>query len=373
MTVGLLAEPDGAEVVATAADAEGLERPPLLVLDAVRAFLDSRGLGAGPISWQRIGDGQSNITYLLRRGEDRMVLRRGPRPPLPRSTHDMLREARIQQLLRPTGVPLPRIYAVCDDESVLGVPFYVMEALDGTVITDEIPDALNPLEQRSATGEALVDTLVQLHAVDVQQGEIAALGRPDGYLRRQVERFGTLWDLNTTRSLPQVAEIGAWLGRNIPQSQAAAVVHGDYRLGNVMLHVDVPARVQAVLDWEMAALGDPLADVGYLTATYTDGDGELTPLDLSPITRLPGYPRASQLAERYATATGLDLSPLPWYETLALWKAAIFCEAMYTRWLRGERPGDDFAPRLEHGVPLLLERARTRSEAWPVRGEAAAR
>jgi aminoglycoside phosphotransferase (APT) family kinase protein len=363
MTADLLVEPDGVEVVSTSADAGGLERPPLLVLDAVRTFLDSRGLGSGPIEWRRIGDGQSNITYLLRRGEDRMVLRRGPRPPLPRSTHDMVREARIQQLLRPTGVPLPRIYAVCEDESVLGVPFYVMEALDGTVITDEVPAVLDSEEQRSATGEALVDTLVQLHAVDVRQREIASFGRPDGYLRRQVERFGALWDLNTTRSLPEVAQIGAWLGEHIPRSQAASVVHGDYRLGNVMFHPEAPARVQAVLDWEMATLGDPLADVGYLTATYTEGGEELTPLDLSPVTRRPGYPTVSQIAERYAAATGLDLSPLPWYEALALWKAAIFCEAMYTRWLRGERPGDQFAPTLERGVPLLLERARARSVA----------
>jgi aminoglycoside phosphotransferase (APT) family kinase protein len=371
MTAGLVVEPDGVEVVSSWADAEGLERPPLLVLDAVRAVLDARGLGSGPVAWRRIGDGQSNITYLLRRGEDQMVLRRGPRPPLPRSTHDMLREARIQQLLQPAGVPVPRIYAVCEDESLLGVPFYVMEALEGTVITDEIPDALDSPEQRAATGEALVDALIQLHAVDVRQGEIASFGRPDGYLRRQVERFSALWDLNTTRSLPDVGDVGAWLRAHVPQSQAAAVVHGDYRLGNVMLSADAPARVQAVLDWEMATLGDPLADVGYLTATYTDGDDELTPLDLSPVTRRPGYPRASQIAERYAAATGMDLNPLPWYEALALWKAAIFCEAMYTRWLRGERPGDVFAPTLERGVPLLLERARTRSGAWAMHRAAA--
>jgi aminoglycoside phosphotransferase (APT) family kinase protein len=151
--------------------------------------------------------------------------------------------------------------------------------------------------------------------------------------------------------------VGAWLAARIPAGQATSVVHGDYRLGNLMLHLDAPARVLAVLDWEMATLGDPLADVGYLTATYTDGDAGPTPLDLSPVTRRPGYPTAAQLAERYAAATGLDLSPLPWYQTLALWKAAIFCEAMYTRWLRGERPGDTFAPTLERGVPTLLERA----------------
>ena len=359
MSADLLVEPDGREVVASASAAVGLERPPLLVLDAVEAFLDAQGLGTGPIAWRRIGDGQSNITYLLQRGDSQMVLRRGPRPPLPRSTHDMVREARIQELLRPTGVPVPRVLAVCPDESVLGVPFYVMEALQGVVITSEVPPELDSQTQRRATGEALVDTLVQLHAVDVEHGELATLGRPEGYLRRQVERFGALWDINTTRSVPDVSDIGAWLAAHLPTSQRASVVHGDYRLGNLMLRADAPARVLAVLDWEMATLGDPLADVGYLTATYSDGDGELTPLDLSPVTRRPGYPTAEQLAERYAAATDLDLTSLPWYQTLALWKAAIFCEAMYTRWLRGERPGDTFAPTLERGVPLLLERARS--------------
>jgi aminoglycoside phosphotransferase (APT) family kinase protein len=361
---GLQTEPDGVEVVASAADVAGQRQAPLLVLDAVEAFLDAHGLGTGPLGWQRIGEGQSNVTYLLSRGGEQMVLRRGPRPPLPRSTHDMVREARIQSLLRPAGVPVPQIRAVCTDETVLGVPFYVMEALDGVVITEDVPPALSAPEQRAATGDALVDTLVQLHAIDVSHGELASLGRPDGYLQRQVERFGALWEVNTTRSLPEVARIGGWLAAHLPTSQAAGVVHGDYRLGNIMLHPTAPARVLAVLDWEMATLGDPLADLGYLTATYTEGDGEPTPLDLSPVTSEPGYPSAAQLAERYAAATGLDLTPLPWYASLALWKAAIFCEAMYTRWSRGERPGDDFAPTLERGVPLLLERARAAQSGW---------
>lgn len=354
----MITEPDGVEVVATRADAEGMELPPLLVLDSVTAFLDHHGLGSGPLAWQRIGDGQSNITYLLRRGGTHVVLRRGPRPPLPPSTHDMVREARIQQLLRPEGVAVPEILAVCEDDSVLGVPFYVMEALDGEVVTEEVPAALDTEEQRRAVSEALVDTLVRLHAIDVTSGDLATLGRPAGYLERQVRRFAGLWDVNSRRTLPAVGELADWLGRNVPQSQATAVVHGDYRLGNVMYRREAPARVLAVLDWEMATLGDPLADVGYLTATWSQAGAAETPLDLSPVTALPGFLTAPQLAERYAAATGLDLRPLPWYQTLALWKAAIFCEAMYTRWLAGERAGDDFAPRLEQGVPLLLERAR---------------
>ncbi|MFF8564602.1 phosphotransferase family protein [Streptomyces albidoflavus] len=350
--------PDGVEVVASQDEARRLERPPLLVVDAVTAFLDAHGVGHGPLAWQRIGDGQSNVTYLIGRGADRVVLRRGPRPPLPRSTHDMVREARVQRALRGRGVPVPEILAVCEDESLLGVPFYLMSHVDGTVVTDTVPARLASRAQRAATGEAVVDTLVALHAIDVSEGELASLGSPEGYLRRQVHRFSHLWEVNTSRALPAVERIADWLGRNLPASQAASVVHGDYRMGNLMFAPQAPARVEAILDWEMATLGDPLADLGYLTATYSEAGTPGTPLELTPVTRWPGYPTRGQLAERYRSRTGLDLTPLPWYQTLALWKAAIFCEAIYARWRRGERPHDtEFGPSLETGVPVLLHAA----------------
>ena len=351
--------PDGVEVVANHADAERLDSPPLLIVDAVAEFLDSRGLGVGPLSWSQIGDGQSNVTYRIHRGREVFVLRRGPRPPLPKSTHDMVREARIQQLVRKQGVPVPEILAVCEDESVLGVPFYIMSFLTGTIITDTIPAHLGSMRQRKATSAAVVDTLIQLHQVDVSTGELATYGRPDGYLRRQVERFSGLWDVNTTRVLPDVAEIGGWLARNIPESQADAVIHGDFRAGNLMFAPDAPARVMAILDWEMATVGDPLADLGYLTATYAERDSVPTPLELTSVTHEPGYLNREQLVARYRERMGLNLDALPWYQTLALWKASVFCEAIYTRWLRGERPNDTgFGRSLEAGVPRLLEAAR---------------
>jgi aminoglycoside phosphotransferase (APT) family kinase protein len=351
-------QPDGIEVVATADDSALLAQPPFLVLDRVTGFLDEHGIGAGPLSWERIGEGQSNVTYRIRRGDVTAVLRRGPRPPLPRSTHDMVREARIQQLLRPHGVQVPQILAICEDPSVVGVPFYVMEALDGVVLTDAIPTPLDAPDQRHATSVALVDWLVQLHGIDVTSGDLAGFGRPEGYLERQVDRFAGLWDVNTTRDLPEVAELAKWLADNLPASQASSVVHGDYRLGNVMFAPAGPASVLAVLDWEMATLGDPLADLGYLTATYADPDRAPTPLELTPVTREPGYLSSGQLAARYAERTGLDLAPLPWYQAFALWKAAVFCEAIYTRWLKGERPHDHtFGPSLEQGVPRLAEAA----------------
>ncbi|MFG2821653.1 phosphotransferase family protein [Kitasatospora sp. NPDC048365] len=350
--------PDGAEVVAGPEEARHLDSPPLLVVDAVTEFLDAQGIGSGPLAWQRIGDGHSNITYLIERGDTSVVLRRGPRPPLPKSTHDMVREARIQKILRGHGVPVPEIIAVCEDESVLGVPFYLMSRLDGTVVTDTIPTHLFSPEQRTATSAAVVDALVALHGIDVTTGELAALGSPGGYLRRQVERFSGLWEVNTTRSLPEVERIAHWLGRNLPTSQATAVVHGDYRMGNLMFAPQSPARIIGILDWEMATLGDPLADLGYLTATYSEAGTPATPLELTPVTQGPGYLTRRQLAERYQARTGLDLTPLPWYQALALWKAAIFCEAIHTRWQRGERPNDTvFAPSLEAGVPRLLAMA----------------
>ncbi|MEW1901697.1 phosphotransferase family protein [Streptomyces sp. NPDC086147] len=350
--------PDGVEVVASRDAARHLDSPPLLVVDTVTAFLDAHGVGHGPIAWRRIGDGQSNVTYLIERGGDRVVLRRGPRPPLPKSTHDMVREARVQRILRGHGVPVPEILAVCEDESLLGVPFYLMSHLDGTVVTDTVPARLSPLAQRRATSEAVVDALVALHRIDVTEGELASLGSPDGYLRRQVERFSGLWEVNASRGLPAVERIADWLGRNLPTGGTASVVHGDYRMGNLMFAPEAPARIVAILDWEMATLGDPLADLGYLTATWSEAGTPSTPLELTPVTRAPGYLTRRRLADRYRSGTGLDLTALPWYQTLALWKAAIFCEAIYTRWRRGERPHDtDFGPSLEAGVPRLLSTA----------------
>ncbi|MGO4384299.1 phosphotransferase family protein [Specibacter sp. RAF43] len=348
---------DGVEVVESRKDAAGLALPPLLVLDAVREFFDAHRLGRGPLEVERIGDGQSNVTYRITRGDKTFVLRRGPRPPHPKSAHNMVREARIQRLVRAAGVPVPRIVAVCEDDSTLDVPFYVMEFVGGEVITNRIPPQFDGADQRRATAFAAIDAMVALHRVDVRSGELATLGRPDGYLERQVRLFSSLWDGNTRRELPEVAVIGAWLAANRPESQMVSVVHGDFRLGNLMFNSSPPVTVAAILDWEMATIGDPLADLGYFAATYAEPGTEPTPMDLTPVTREPGYPSREELLARYARQLPLDLSQLHWYQALALWKAAIFCEAMYTRWHNGERPGDDFGPTLEEGVPALLRAA----------------
>jgi aminoglycoside phosphotransferase (APT) family kinase protein len=355
----LTTNPDGMEVVDSWEGEFDAAHAPLLVLDRLRDVLDERGFGAGPLAWERIGDGQSNVTYRIGRGASKYVVRRGPRPPHPNSTHDMLREARIQRLLKPAGVPVPEILMVCESSSVLGVPFYVMEWLDGVVITKHAPPRMNSLVARRQTSLSLVSSLVSLHRVDVNVGPLASLGRAEGYLERQITRFANLWDANSTRVLPDVGKVATWLETNRPKTQQSAVVHGDYRLGNLMMHPDVPVSCLAILDWEMATLGDPLADLGYLTATYSDADAQSTPLHLSPATAGPGYLSRAELAAEYSDRTGANLAALPWYETLALWKAAVFCEAIYTRWLKGQRPHDKtFGPNLAAGVPQLLAAAR---------------
>ena len=346
------------DVVDTAAEAQALSAPPLLIVDVLTDYLDTHGLGSGPVRWDRIGEGQSNVTFRIRRDDLDVVLRRGPRPPIPKSTHDMVREAKIQKVLGAQGVAVPTILHVCEDESVLGVPFYIMDFVPGTVVTDTLPDFLAEAADRRALSEALVDRLVDLHSVDVAVPEVAALGRPDGYLERQVKLFASLWGKNTQRSLPQVSRLGEWLAASIPATQRHAVVHGDYRAGNAMIASSTPVEVAAILDWEMSTLGDPLADLGYFRVTYTDRENPRTVMDLTPVTAGEGFLTRSDLAERYQQKTGLDLSVLPWYEAFALWKAAIFSEAIYTRWLNGEAPSaGNFTGSLETGVPELIAAA----------------
>ena len=349
-----------ADIVETAAAAEGLAKPPLLVLELVRAFLDEHSLGAGEVHARRIGEGGgSNFTFLLEREVGRFVLRRPPRPPLPPSAHDVVREARLQLALREAGFArLPTIVAVGEDESVLGVPFYVMTYLDGHVPTDELPPGLEGEPARRRLGDDLVDALVEVHAADAATPGLAAFARPGNYNERQVRRFAQLWELNKTREIPQMAEVGAWLADNVPEPLAPTVVHGDFRLGNTMVALDEPLRILAVLDWEMGAIGDPRADVGYLLATYSEPAGPPNPLGTSPVTAYPGFPSKAELVERYVARSGRDVEPLHWFEALALWKAAVFCEAIYGRFVRGELGAEDErAARFEQGVPYLAQAA----------------
>jgi aminoglycoside phosphotransferase (APT) family kinase protein len=353
---------EATDIVETATEASGAAREPLLVLERIEAFLDGHGLGQGQLRASRIGDGGgSNFSFLLERGGERFVLRRPPRPPLPPSAHDMVREARLQLALAPQGIRLPPILAVCEDESVLGVPFYVMGFLDGHVVTDRLPPGLDDPAARRRLGDELIDALVEIHAADVSDPALAAFARPGSYLERQVRRFSQLWEINATREIAAVVEVGTRLADELPRPLPDTVVHGDYRLGNLMVEREEPDRVQAVLDWEMGAIGDPRADIGYLLATYTEPGGGPSPLGVSPVTALEGFPTKGELVERYEERSGREVGPLGWFEALALWKAAVFCEAIYGRFTRGELGAEDArAAGFERAVPLMAATAAAR-------------
>jgi aminoglycoside phosphotransferase (APT) family kinase protein len=356
---------DVVEIVDTAEEAATLALPPLLVREPVEDFLDRHGLGSGPIEASRCGKGHSNVTFRIRREGAEIVLRRPPRPPLPPSAHDMLREARVLRGLEGSDVPVPRVLATCDDESLLGVAFYVMEYLDGCTINEATPPALSAPRHRSAVADAMVIALAALHGVDWQARGLAPLGRPHGYLERQVRRFAALWEAGQTRELPALDELTAWLGANVPQSGPATIVHGDYRLGNLMFADNPPVRLLGVLDWEMATLGDPLADLGYLTATWGARDEPANVMtDLQAVAREPGFPDSRELAERYAQLTGRSIESLSWYRVLALWKSAIFLEQSYKRFLSGNEHDPWFA-EMADGVPELILHARREAGLEP--------
>jgi aminoglycoside phosphotransferase (APT) family kinase protein len=349
------------DVVATRAEAAGNVRPPLLIIEPLTEFLDAHGMGAGPLRLTRIGEGASNVTCLVERDGLRAVLRRPPRGPLPPSAHDVLREVTVLRGLAGRA-RVPRVLTVCADEAVLGAPFYVMEHVAGEVLTTEIPAELDNEAQRRALGNELLDTLAEIHAVDWVAAGLEGYGKPTGYLERQVRRFSGLWEHNATREVPAVQRVAQWLGAQLPESGPGTVVHGDFRLGNAMAAPDAPGRIVAVFDWEMSTIGDPLADLGYLCEMWCDpADDGPRPLELSPVTRRPGFPRREELGELYAERTGRSIANLRWYRVLAAWKAAVFMEGNYRRAVSGSTDDPYLAAFGENVVALAdLAEALTR-------------
>lgn len=322
----------------------------------VRAALE-RLLGLGELEIERASAGHSNVTFFLDAGERRLVLRRPPRGPFPPSAHDVLREYRILAALEEFDVRVPEVVLACDDPEVIGAPFYVMERVDGVVVDPKTPAALDNPADRRRIGDELIDTLVELHRVDWQASEaLSQIGRANGYLKRQVDLWSTQWKRQKTREVELIERTGAELRRALPSSPPATIVHGDYKLDNVAFAPQSPARLIAVLDWEMATIGDPLADLGFLTATWLQGDDPERLLGLSRAPTEPGYPTRGDLIERYATVSGLDVEGLAWYQALALWKLAILLEGSYRRYRAGTTD-DPFFARLETGVPSLAEQA----------------
>jgi len=342
------------DIVRTHAEGAANSREPLLVLDPLIEFLDARGLTAPlGLAAEPVGDGHSNVTFALSTG---VVLRRPPRGPLPPSAHDVLREARLLRALEPTPVRAPKVLAVCDDPSVIGSPFYVMEKVQGDVITTSIPEPLDNPAERSRIADELIDGLVELHTVDWREVGLEGFGKPTGYLERQLRRFTGLWEHNRTRELPQVSDVGRWLAANLPQSPTATIVHGDYRLGNTMFARGAPARLAAILDWEMATIGDPLADIGYMMLHWTEAGDEVGRFTLQSVTSEPGFPTRQELIGRYENRSGRSMQSLSWYVALALWKAVVFMEGNYKRAITGASD-DPYLIAFGEGVVELADRA----------------
>jgi aminoglycoside phosphotransferase (APT) family kinase protein len=344
------------DVVATREEADGNSREPLLVTGPLTAFLDRQGLGDGELEISPVGEGHSNVTYAMRRGDVEFVLRRPPRGPLPPSAHDVLREARVLRAVAGQA-RVPDVLAVCDDDSVIGAPFYVMELMEGHVVTQEVPEPLDTPEERRRIGEELIDALVEVHAVDWQAAGLEGFGKPTGYLERQLRRFHGLWEHNKTREIPQVESVGQWLADNLPAQQPATIVHGDYRLGNTMYGLEAPARLNAIFDWEMCTIGDPLADVGYLTTLWVDRDDPpLGMFELGGVSRAEGFPQRADLIARYEEQSGRSVGDVQWYRTLALWKSIVFMEGNYKRAVTGATD-DPYLKGFGDGVVELAKRA----------------
>src|SRR5579884_4045684 len=350
MTIALA--PD--DIVRNRAEAASNQREPLLVPEPLAEFLSANGLDApASLSANPIGEGHSNVTFELSTG---VVVRRPPRGPLPPSAHDVLREARLLRALEHTPVRVPRVLAVCERDDVIGAPFYVMERVAGEVITDSVPAELDNPSERDQIADQLIDALIELHAVDWLAVGLDGFGKPSGYLERQLRRFGGLWEHNKTRELPEVERVGRWLSEHLPQSPPATIVHGDYRLGNTMFAPAAPARLVAIFDWEMATIGDPLADVGYMVMQWTEPDDPPAKFSLHNVTRLEGFPTRAELVARYEERSGRSMQALDWYVTLALWKAVVFMEGNYKRALAGSTD-DPYLKSFGDGVVEIARRA----------------
>jgi aminoglycoside phosphotransferase (APT) family kinase protein len=297
-------------------------------LSALQAFLVGHGLGSGPVTTTPIGDGHSNLTYLVSVGEHRVVVRRPPPPPVPPGAHDVLREAALLRGVGDSDVPVPAVLATAGTGEVLDdVPLAVLEFVAGPVVTTTTPAALATPSARRAIGESMVDTLVALHAVDWRAAGLEGMGRPEGFNGRHLRRLRPLVADAQDRLPPGFDDVEAWLSEHVPAESGATIVHNDFRLGNVILAPEPPGRVAAVLDWELATLGDPLFDVGYFLACWPVAGVEPTPTEAMATAVLePGWPSRDELAEHYARASGRDLDGLPWYTTLALWKLAVLYE-----------------------------------------------
>ena len=339
-----------------AARALGLDPGGITTWMAARTSVDP------PLRFARITGGLSNLTFDMRDAAGRhWVLRRPPLRGVQQSAHDMQREHRIMAALAPSPVPVPPMVGLCEDEAVTGAPFFVMDYVDGLVMGDaQTVAGATDERMRTRASAALVDTLAALHAVDADAVGLGDLGRRERYCGRQLKRWSGQWHKVRTRDIPEIMQAHDRLEADIPPQVRTTIVHGDYRIDNVI--VDHDGDVAAVVDWELCTLGDPLADLGMLWVYWQDPEEDLAALPHT-VTRLPGFARKADLVDRYARVSGCDLAEFEFYIALGYWRLAIILEGVYSRFSSGAY--GDMPSRVrdfEHSVPELAVAALEATE-----------
>lgn len=334
------------------------DSPEGLDLDALGAWLDreSPGLLTGPLSADMITGGKSNLTYVVGDGAHDVVVRRPPMGHVLATAHDMGREYRAMAALAGTDVPVPAMHALCEDTEVIGAPFYVMQRSPGTPYKHASELEALGAERTRAISEDLVDTLGRLHAVDYAAVGLGEFGRPDGYLDRQVRRWRKQLESSRSRDIAGIDELAERLTARIPTSSEGTIVHGDYRLDNVLIDSTNGDRMTAVLDWEMSTLGDPLTDVAVMLAYQQMAEtsraaGQAASVTDAPLA--PGYLSRDDVIERYASATGRDVSDIGFHLGLAFFKLAVILEGIYFRYSQGQTLGEGFDTIGDSIAPLV--------------------
>ena len=332
----------------TLSDSTAVRAGEELDLAALDGYLRERLAATSAIAIEQFPGGHSNLTYLIRYGDQEFVLRRPPVGPVARTAHDMPREYKLLSVIHPLFPLAPKPVLLCEDTSIIGVPFYLMERRRGFIVRHKVPARIGEkLELRRRLSESVIDTLIALHAVDIHSSGIVNIGKPEGFVGRQVRGWAERWQRSRTSELREMDEVIAWLNDRIPSSPAneATIVHNDFKLDNIMLDEAAPARVVAVLDWEMCTVGDPLIDVGLLLAYWTMR-GSATPSDpnssLRAITHGPGWLTREEIIDRYQSKTGRDLSRIIFYETFARFKVAVVIQQIYFRYVQGQTQDERF-------------------------------
>lgn len=302
--------------------------------------------------------GHSNLTYHVRFGSTELVVRRPPFGPVPPTAHDMAREYRWLSAVHPVYSLAPRVYGSCEDPAVIGSVFYVMERRHGVVIRHEEPLSVrNRPDVRRHISMALIDALADLHNIDIAEAGLTHLGKPQGFVERQVRGWTERWNRSRTTELPEMERLARWLVESLPPNpERPTIVHGDFKLDNLMLDATDPASIVAVFDWEMAALGDPLVDVGILLAYWSPNAPPDQHDSLTTVTTAPGWLTPRELLDRYAARTGRDLATLRFFEVFALFKVAVVIQQIYYRFVKGQTDDPRFA-RFGERVAYLSRRA----------------